>query len=192
MQEGGAALARPKKYTKKTLAEAVDLYFDSITRIVPVTEMVETGERDDKGHKIYEKRPVKNKLGKEAETEEFIVPPTVADLCQFLGIHRSTWADYCDAELHPEFSDTTTRARGRIRGYLERQLLTRKDVKGVIFDLQNNHGYAEKRQIGLDEKTRQTVAASAASMSMDEKLEMLKQIATDYAEGGGSDGTETI
>lgn len=192
MQEGGAAVARPKKYTKKSLAEAVDLYFDSITRIVPVMETVETGERDDKGHKIYEKRPVKNKLGEEAQMEEFIVPPTVADLCQFLGIHRSTWADYCDPELHREFSDTTTRARGRIRGYLERQLLTRKDVKGVIFDLQNNHGYAEKRQIGLDEKTRKTVAASAASMSMDEKLEMLKQIAADYGEGAGPDGTETF
>lgn len=185
-------MARPKKYTKKSLAEAVDLYFDSITRIVPVMETVETGGRDDKGHKIYEKRPVVNKLGEEAQMEEFIVPPTVADLCQFLGIHRSTWADYCDSELHPEFSDTTTRARGRIRGYLERQLLTRRDVKGVIFDLQNNHGYAEKRQIGLDEKTRKTVAASAASMSMDEKLEMLKQIAADYGEGAGPDGTETF
>lgn len=192
MQEGGAAVARPRKYTKKSLAGAVERYFASITRIVPVTELVETGERDDKGHKIYERRPVVNSLGKEAKVEEYIVPPTVADLCQFLGIHRSTWADYCDADLHPEFSDTTTCARGRIRGYLERQLLTRKDVKGIIFDLQNNHGYAEKRQIGLDEKTRQTVAASATSMSLDEKLEMLKQIAADYAEGVGPDGTETI
>lgn len=185
-------MARPKKYTKKSLAEAVDRYFASITRIVPVTELVETGERDDKGHKIYERRAVTNSLGEEAKVEEYIVPPTIGDLCQYLGIHRCTWADYCDADLHPEFSDTTTRARGRIRGYLERQLLTRKDVKGIIFDLQNNHGYAEKRQIGLDEKTRKTVAASATSMSMDEKLEMLKQIAADYAEDGGPDGTETI
>ena len=185
-------MARPRKYTKKSLAAAVERYFASITRIVPVTELVETGERDDKGHKIYERRPVVNSLGEEAKVEEYIVPPTVADLCQFLGIHRSTWADYCDEDLHPEFSDTTTCARGRIRGYLERQLLTRKDVKGIIFDLQNNHGYAEKRQIGLDEKTRKTVAASAASMSMDEKLEMLKQIAADYAEGVRPDGTETI
>lgn len=192
MQEGGAAVARPRKYTKKSLAGAVERYFASITRIVPVTELVETGERDDKGHKIYERRPVVNSLGEEAKVEEYIVPPTVADLCQFLEIHRSTWADYCDEDLHPEFSDTTTRARGRIRGYLERQLLTRKEVKGIIFDLQNNHGYAEKRQIGLDEKTRQTVAASATSMSLDEKLEMLKQIAADYAEGVGPDGTETI
>ena len=56
-------MGRPKKYTKKTLAEAVDRYFASITRIVPVTELVETGERDDKGHKIFERRPVTNSLG---------------------------------------------------------------------------------------------------------------------------------
>lgn len=175
-------MARPKKYTKKTLSEAVDRYFSSITRTVTVTERVETGERDSKGHMIYERRPVINSLGEEAKTLEYIVPPTVGGLCAYLGIHRSTWADYCDQKLYPEFSDTTTRARGCLRAWLEEQLLTRKDVKGIIFDLQNNHGYSEKRQVELGE--RASKAVSTASMSMGEKKMLLEEIAREFAEGG--------
>ena len=136
-------MARPKKYTERTLHKAVDHYFGSITRIVKATELVETGRRDDKGHMIFERLPIKNSLGEEAKVEEYIVPPTVGALCRHLGIHRSTWAEYCDPKEHPEFSDTTTYARGRIRAYLEQQLLQRKDVKGIIFDLKNNHGYSD-------------------------------------------------
>lgn len=180
-------MARPKKYTKKTLAEAVERYFASITRIVPVTEMVDTGMRDDKGHKVYERVAVKNSLGEEAKVEEYIVPPTVGALCEYLQIHRSTWADYCDHNLHPEFSDTTTRARGRLRAYLEQQLLIRKDVKGIIFDLQNNHGYSEKRELELGEKA--TKAISTGSIPLSEKKQMLEEIAREFA-GGGERGNE--
>lgn len=144
-------MGRPKKYTKKTLAEAVDRYFASITRIVTMTELIETGERDNKGHKIFERVPITNSLGEEAKVEEFIVPPTVGGLCQFLEIHRSTWAEYCDHEKHPEFSDTTTRAVGRMRAWNEQELLTRsgKDIKGVIFNLENNYGYREKQSVEI-------------------------------------------
>lgn len=180
-------MARHKKYTKKTLAEAVERYFASITRIVTVTEMVDTGMRDDKGHKVYERVAVKNSLGEEARVEEYIVPPTVGALCEYLQIHRSTWADYCDHNLHPEFSDTTTRARGRLRAYLEQQLLIRKDVKGIIFDLQNNHGYSEKRELELGEKA--TKAISTGSIPLSEKKQMLEEIAREFA-GGGERGNE--
>lgn len=179
-------MARPKKYNKKTLEEAVDRYFASITRTVTVTELVETGERDSMGHKIYERKSVLNSLGEEAKVEEYIVPPTVGGLCQALGIHRSTWTEYCDNELHPEFSDTTTRARGRLRAYLEQQLLIRKDVKGIIFDLQNNHGYSEKRQVELGD--RASKAIYAASMSMGEKKELLEEIAREFSGGSDADG----
>ena len=144
-------MGRPKKYTKKTLAEAVERYFASITRIVTMTELIETGERDDKGHKIFERRPITNSLGEEAKVEEYIVPPTVGGLCQFLGIHRSTWWNYCDNEKHPEFFDTTSYARGRIHAYLEQESLTRqgKDLKGILFNLENNFGYRESQSIEL-------------------------------------------
>lgn len=180
-------MGRPKKYTKKTLDEAVTRYFASITRVVTVTELIETGERDDKGHKIFERKPITNSLGEEAKAEEYIVPPTVGGLCEFLQIHRSTWAEYCDREQHPEFSDTTTRARGRLRTYLEQQLLVRKDVKGIIFDLQNNHGYSEKRQVELGD--RASKAISAGSIPMSEKKQLLEEIAREFGGGGDVDGT---
>lgn len=145
-------MGRPRKYTPKKLREKVNEYFDSITRIVEVTEQVPTGNLDSKGHMIFETRPVLNRLGLPAQVEEYIIPPTVGGLCEFLGINRSTWAEYCNTDKHPEFSNTTTRTRGRMRAYLELQLLTRsgKDVKGIIFDLQNNYGYKEKLEIGVD------------------------------------------
>ena len=178
-------MARPKKYTKKTLAEAVERYFDGITRIVTVKERKETGQRDEKGHVIYEYVSVINKLGEEATVEEFIVPPTVGELCRALGIHRSTWAEYCDPDKHPEFSDTTMRARGRLRAYLEQQLLQRKDVKGIIFDLQNNHGYTEKREVELGKSASRAI--SGAAMSIEEKKALLEQIARDFPAGGDSE-----
>ena len=88
---------------------------------------------------------------KDSSITEYLVPPTVGGLCEHLKIHRSTWAEYCDPEIHPEFSDTTTRARGRMREYLEQQLLTRpgKDIKGVIFSLENNYGYQDRHSIDV-------------------------------------------
>lgn len=183
-------MARPKKYTKKSLDEAVNRYFASITRTVTVTERVETGKKDSKGHMIYERRPVINSLGEETKVLEYIVPPTVGGLCAYLGIHRSTWADYCDPKLHSEFSDTTTRARGYLRAWLEEQLLTRKDVKGIIFDLQNNHGYSEKRQVELGE--RASKAVSAGSMSLSEKKQILEEIAREFGGGGENDEPPNI
>ena len=160
-------VGRPPKYNKKTLTAAVEAYFDSITRVVTVTEKVDTGRKDGDGHKIYETRQVLNKRGKPAEVLEFIEPPTVGSLCMALRIHRSTWAEYCDPDEHPEYKDITTWAKEQMRTYLEKQLLIRKDVKGVIFDLQNNHGYTEKRQLDLSD--RASKAVSSANLTLDER-----------------------
>lgn len=185
-------MARPKKYTKKTLSDGVERYFLSITRTVPVTEKRETGRLDSRGHMIYEQVPVVNNLGQEATVTEYIVPPTVGGLCAFLGIHRSTWAGYCDPAQHPEFSDTATRARGRMRAWREEQLLLRKDVKGIIFDLQNNYGYSERRQVELGENASKAVAA--ASVPMNERKALLEELAREFAGDGHIDagvGNET-
>lgn len=143
-------MGRYRKYKSvKAFDEAVERYFKSITRVVLVTEMIATDKRDSKGHVIYEKVPVCNALGVPAMVTEYIVPPTVYDLCQFLQIAESTWANYCDPEKHPEFLETTTRARGRMRAWNEMQLLTRsgKDLKGIIFNLENNYGYKQHMEI---------------------------------------------
>lgn len=171
-------MGRPKKYGKKALSEAVDRYFDSISRDVPVMERRDTGRRDDKGHTIYEQVPVKNKLGEPAMATEYIVPPTVGGLCEFLGIHRSTWAEYCDSDQHPEFSDTTTRARGRMRAWCESELLTRKDVKGIIFNLQNNYDYKERHEVDFGPGAAKAVATG--NMSTAEKMALLQEIGAEF------------
>ena len=140
-------MGRKKTYTPVSLARAVEKYFKTITREVTVKEKVDTGRKDSSGHTIWETKPVINCLGEELIITEYLVPPTVEGLCSFLGIHRSTWADYCDSDKHPEFSDTTTHARGRMQGWREEQLITRKDVKGIVFDLQNNYGYRERQSV---------------------------------------------
>lgn len=145
-------MGAPKKYDGKTLERAVERYFKSITREVPLTEMKPTGQKDKMGHEIYQAKPVINSLGKQVIVTEYIVPPTIQDLAAFLGVHRSTWDNYCDAQKHPEFFDTTTRAQGRIHAYLVRESLTRsgKDLKGVLFNLENNFGYKERLEVTND------------------------------------------
>lgn len=167
-------MARPKKFTAAKLRKEVERYFDSISRTITVKEKKDSGERDKDGHVVWEFVDIINDLGEPLRKREYIVPPTVGGLCDYLGIHRSTWNDYCNPELHPEFSDTTTRARGSMRAYLETELLTRKDVKGVIFDLQNNYGYTDRKEIEIGSETKKLMAMQ--SMTTEAKEEILKQL----------------
>ena len=145
-------MGAPKKYNEKTLAAAVRRYFRSISREVTLTEKKPTGKKDKMGHEIYEDVQILNDLGKPMKVRQYLVPPTVGGLSAFLGIHRDTWNDYCNREKHPEFSDTTTYAQGRIHAYLEHEMLTRsgKDLKGVLFNLENNFGYKERMELVND------------------------------------------
>lgn len=59
-------MSRPRKYTPNTLKKAVNGYFDSISRLVPLTEKRNTGRKDSDGHVIYEEVPVLNRLGVQA------------------------------------------------------------------------------------------------------------------------------
>ncbi len=179
-------LGRPKKYTKKSLAEAVEQYFATITRLITVKESYYTGKKDCDGHKIYEERPVLNSLNEEVQVIDYVIPPTVGGLCEFLGIHRSTWAEWCDPDKHPEYQDTIAVAQSRLRAWREEQLLVRKNVKGIIFDLQNNYGYCEKRQVELGERASKTIAVAGA-MTLQERQALLEEIAREY-QGGGASG----
>lgn len=141
-------MSRPKKYSARALAKAVDAYFDSITREVDVTEPVDTGRRDGHGHPIFEPRPVTNKLGKQVRVTEYVVPPSVKDLCDSLGLSRVTWTEYANPDKHPELAEIVQEARERIRAWNERELVTRpgRDVKGIIFNLQANYGYGARQE----------------------------------------------
>lgn len=169
-------MGRPRKYTAKGLRSTVDRYFDSISRTRKATEMVPTGRVDRYGHPEMEQRVILNDDGEEIKYREYVVPPTTAGLCRYLGISHQTWAEYSDKNKHPEYADSTTRARERMREYNENELLTRpgKDVRGIIFNLQNNFGYSEKREVELGQTAAQSV--SAASMALDERTAMLAEL----------------
>lgn len=174
-------MAAPRKYTEETLRRAVNKYFRGITRRVELTEQVPTGQLDDKGHPLYEARPILNQLGRPVTVTEYVVPPTVADLCEALHVHRSTWDNYCDKDLYPEFQEVTTSARERMKAWNEREMLTRpgKDIKGIIFNLQTNYGYGgEKNEIELGPGAQKVMAGA----SMEDRLAMLKALT-----GGGDD-----
>lgn len=167
-------MGRKRQYTAKTLKKAADKWFRSITRVVPVSEMVDTGERDEKGHVIFRNMAVVNQDGEPVRQLEYIIPPTVGSMCRELGISRSTWANYCDAAKYPEFETVTAEIRERFLEWNERELLTRpgKDVKGILFNLQNNYDYTEKREVELGEKAQKAVATA----TMAEKLALLKEL----------------
>jgi hypothetical protein len=145
-------MGRPREYTAYSLERAVNRYFRSITRQKALTEMVPTGETDEKGHAVLRPEAIINDLGQQVVITEYIIPPSVGDLCDTLRIHRSTWANYCDPDLHPEFREITEATRSRMQAWNERELLTRqgKDVKGIIFNLQQNYDYGgEKHEMEL-------------------------------------------
>lgn len=170
---------RPKKYTKKGLEKAVKGYFDSISRKVRAL--------DDDGEAVY------NDAGESIWVTEYIRPPTVGGLCLYLGIDRSTWQNYADRSLHPEFQEITAYARMRMEAYLEEQLVTReKNVQGLIFNLQNNYGWREKREVELGGETRRTVADStqAVPMSIAEKVALLAEQREALAEAERDDPAE--
>ena len=119
-------------------------YFDSITREIDITERVDSGKRDKYGHVIYNVVPVENKLGKIAKTTEYLVPPTLGGLCIHLGIVSSTWSRWSDAEKYPEYKDIVAEVQERLIAWRQEMVVTRKDVKGVIWDLETNYGCGQK------------------------------------------------
>ena len=105
------------------LEEAVEGYFRSISRTVTAA--------DKDG-------PILNDDGEPIRCREYVVSPTTLDLCEHLGISRGTWEEYCDPRRHPEFRGAAELARDRMQDWSQRALLTRKDVRGLIYILQNS------------------------------------------------------
>lgn len=174
-------MPRFKKYrTAAALQKGVDAYFDAISYEENVTVRVPTQQRDKDGHVIYEDKPVIARNGRQAVRTMWTEPPSIAGLCLSLGICRDTWAAYAKDEV---FSDTVTRARGRVEAYLVGRLET-KGARGVIFNLQENFGWKERKELGLDAPTR---AAVGAGMSMAEKLELLKEMGLRVPGGEGGE-----
>lgn len=145
-------MGRYKEYTKDTLEKAVEKYFKRITRLTTLKDRAGV--------------PVVNQLGKTVIVTEYLVPPMIADLCNELEITRTTWNNYAK---DPEMRPIVERARERIQAWNERELLLRegKDLKGIIFNLENNYGYRERHQMevhgGVEEYLRKLEESNAGS-----------------------------
>lgn len=171
--------------TSKALMREVRQYLDSISRTVEVTEQVATGEVDEKGRPLYERREVYNDRGEIIRTREYVIPPTITGICLHLGITPGTWKAWCDHQAHPELEEATEWVNGVLRAWNEEQLLTRKDVKGVMFHLQNNYGYSQKVEVEAGPQTRQTQA-----LTTQEKLALLQELWEGGGQGKLPDGHE--
>ena len=152
----GSNRGQPKAYTPRTLRKAVDRYFASISRTVPVKEPKETGKLDRYGHPVFEYVNVHNSLGEEVFTTEYLIKPSAAGLARFLGIHRSTWDNYHDPDVYPEFQDIVEDADDRIFAWTHDQLLSRsgRDVRGVVVELEHRWGYKQECQNDLSYGTK--------------------------------------
>ena len=118
-----------KHFSARSLEQAVDRYFASIRRTVTATERVETGP------KTFEDRPILSDTGEPIRFREYVVAPTVWGLCEALGLTPAEWERLCDREEHPELQGAVQRASGLMREWKEQTLLTRKDVRGLIYHM---------------------------------------------------------
>jgi len=181
-------MARQKKYTAAALDRACERYFAAITRRVKVTEPVDSGRRDDKGHIIFDHIPVKNTLGEEVEVTEYIIPPSMHELCAYLQIDRATWSRYMGEG--EQYAAVGERVRERMKAWNEHEMLTRpgKDLKGILFNLTNNYGYSEKKEVELGERATKTV--TAASIPLEERQAMLRELMQEFERDDGEDDAD--
>lgn len=168
-----------KRYKPQELAEAVDKYFNSIRVVRPlILAEIDYQEQPDGsfsveldafGHpKKKFVRPVAAD-GTPATEELWIKKPSMAGLCLFLGIHRSTWAEYGKKKA---YADTVERARGRVEDYLAGKVLEKSSAAGAKFSLQHNCGWKERQEISLDRQTREAIKPQSAQR----KLELLAEL----------------
>lgn len=171
-----------RKYTARSLARALERYFGSISRVVPRMEDVPTGRMDSYGHEIMEPQQIVDANGDPVWATQWLRPPSVAGLCEYLDISRNTWAAYC---RDPAMQDATTRARGRIDAWQWEQVLSRpgKDVRGIEFALT----VKAQREAADQASVARPEAEDPAAMPYSDKIALLEQLLQQT--GGGGDGS---
>ncbi len=145
-------MSREKKYTAAGLAKAIDAYFDSISRTVTAKEKYDTGKKDEYGHTVYKERDILNDAGKKIKYKEFVVQPTIADLCLYLGISKQTFNNY---EKDEKFLDVITYARGRMEANEDKKLDDPKTVRGATLRLECHYGWKREVKVDMDAKNKQ-------------------------------------
>lgn len=135
------------KAAGKKLREEIDNYFAGISRMRAVTENVPTGEKDKYGRDICEERIALNGRGETVKVEEWLVPPTIADLLQYVGLTKEEWERFRGDD---KLRTVVQAAELRVERYLRRELLMRpgKDLKGVVLTLQHDFGFDAETEMG--------------------------------------------
>lgn len=148
-----AKIGRPRKYeTAEELEQAVNAYFAAVSYQRPVIYTTATGEVDDHGNAVTVTQMLRegpDHAGPPVTVTEYLEPPCLAALCLYLGISRDTWARYAKKK---GFRDVVEQTRTRIEAYLVGRLES-KYAYGVVFNLKNNFGWSDKREVGLDPDT---------------------------------------
>ena len=146
----------PRKYkTAKALEKAVETYWKSISYQMPAIISTPTGEVDEKGCVKYATRMLTvdeegrirlDGIGAPKTVTEYLEEPSVAGLCLHLGISKDTWAEYAKLE---DLGPVCERFKMRHENYLAGKLdgNKAKSVQGVIFNLKNNFGWADKTEV---------------------------------------------
>ena len=132
-REGVSWVTGRARYSPKALLKAVDGYFLSISRTVTAQE--DCGETDASGKKVLSRKDICNDLGEPIRYREYVVPPTVWGLCEYLGLRREEWDALCS---QPRYREAAALAERRFRAWNQEALLTRKDVRGIIYHLEHD------------------------------------------------------
>lgn len=175
-------MGRKKKYNAKTLKEAVQGYFDSITYEKPLMLSLPTDDLTDQGEPKMKLQQVKTKDGADAVEQCWVEPPSIGKLCLRLGTSKETWSEYSADEM---LGPVTAWAKAIVEAqYVARLVEGGRGQQGLMFVLKQNFGWSDKVEVGFDGPTRKAVAA--ASLTTEEKEEILRGIAMEFAEGARS------
>lgn len=155
--EGSDDNVKQKNYTDATvLGRAVRQYFRSISRTVPIT--------DAKG------QPICSDDGKTAQRVEYLSPPSLADLCLYLGIDRATFESFRNSKRYPAHRAVISWVDTKMEAYLEEELLTRHTgFQGIQYRLQSrvaSFPFEEEAENQADKST---------SLSLSEKLALIEE-----------------
>lgn len=138
---------RPMKFSSpEQLEELIQEYFDSITISVPRTK---ANTNPDKDVDDDFREPILNNLWEQIIDTEWASIPSILWLCEYLGIHRSTFIEY---EEQKQFSNTIKVAKQRIEKYNAEQLYRKEQVTGIIFNLKNNFDWKDKTEVDNNTK----------------------------------------
>lgn len=155
---------RPKELSATSFRNGVERYFaaicseEELTRDV-LDEYVDIDGRiiqrmDNNGHAIKKRVKVLNIHGEPIKVLVWQTTPSIAALCLFLGIEKTTFSRYAKMEASNCVSQedaqiyraTAAWARACMEAYLEEQL-SGKGYRGAMFNLQENYGWKQKTEV---------------------------------------------